>query len=845
MKALWQKKDITLTINPTGGTWGGSSAKTTITQNFGTSATIEDPVRAGYSFLGWIPTQNKNTDSGSGYTTDTWAQVFHHNNANGSVLFSSSNNLASTTINEANKFSLLNKLDVIKTSSSGWEFLLEYPDQSSGRYNRWVQSSNPATTAEGNATQSTGIQAEAPDYVPKHIDWDENHWGGLGLSTSGSTFIDGSYGHGDWFYAIGSYASDGIGIPSYSSTGGVSQLWVKLPSSDVNALGITTSFKDADALGNNNTFWFNDCNITLQAVWKVNDYTVTADAQGGEIPATTGWTLGTGSTTATKLITYNTSYGTLPTPKKSGFKFEGWSLTSELPELEEGELPQYLTDTSIMTTAANHTIYAIYSDATFEITLDDGEGNTQTVMVTCDETEDITSTTTPTKTGYTFNGYENSEGTRVVDENKNFIPDIDGWTNPDGTWARYESCTLTALWKPIDYTVTLKVDTGDSTKDITVKVTYGTSNFEPAVTAVSRTGYEFLGWYKGISSTSELIINKDCVLQETSPYTEDGKWNYPGNVILNAVWKPETYTITLDNTTNGGTGGTTSVSATYESTFEFPGIQCPTKTGYEFEGWFTAETGGLKVIGTDGKLQESVSGYTYSSKWIYAGETTLYAQFTPIPYTLTYNMDGGTLGGSTNNQTVSFDIEDPLTAKAGPTKAGYTFQNWKVTAADAEGNWTQDTYNANESIGKGMYGDATLTAQWSANTITITLDNEDVTTAGSSAVYYKYNTNKYYSNQGATTEISEINLPAKTGYTFGGYYSGTSGSGEQYITDAGAFTNNLYSAFTDNTTLFAKWTAKEYTVTFNANGENATVNPTSRTVTYDDTYGTFGTLPTP
>ncbi|MBR3790852.1 MAG: InlB B-repeat-containing protein, partial [Clostridia bacterium] len=609
LKALWQKKDITLTINPTGGTWGGSSAKTTITQNFGTSATIEDPVRAGYSFLGWIPTQTKNTDSGSGYTNDTWAQVFHHNNANGSVLFSSSDNLASTTINEANKFSLLNKLDVIKTSSSGWEFLLEYPDQSSGRYNRWVQSSNPATTAEGNATQSTGIQAEAPDYVPKHIDWDENYWGGLGLSTSGSTFIDGSYGHGDWFYAIGSYASDGIGIPSYSSTGGVSQLWVKLPSSDVNALGITTSFKDADALGNNNTFWFNDCNITLQAVWKVNDYTVTADAQGGEIPATTGWTLGTGSTTATKLITYNTSYGTLPTPKKSGFKFEGWSLTSELPELEEGELPQYLTDTSIMTTAANHTIYAIYSIATFEITLDDGAGNTQTVMVTCDETEDITSTTTPTKTGYTFNGYENSEGTRVVDENKNFIPDIDGWTNPDGTWARYESCTLTALWKPIDYTVTLKVDTGDSTKDITVKVTYGTSNFEPAVTAVSRTGYEFLGWYKGISSTSELIINKDCVLQETSPYTEDGKWNYPGNVILNAVWKPETYTITLDNTTNGGTGGTTSVSATYESTFEFPGIQCPTKTGYEFEGWFTAETGGLKVIGTDGKLQESVSGY--------------------------------------------------------------------------------------------------------------------------------------------------------------------------------------------------------------------------------------------
>ncbi|MBR3790293.1 MAG: InlB B-repeat-containing protein, partial [Clostridia bacterium] len=263
----------------------------------------------------------------------------------------------------------------------------------------------------------------------------------------------------------------------------------------------------------------------------------------------------------------------------------------------------------------------------------------------------------------------------------------------------------------------------------------------------------------------------------------------------------------------------------YESTFEFPGIQCPTKTGYEFEGWFTAETGGLKVIGTDGKLQESVSGYTYSSKWIYAGETTLYAQFTPIPYTLTYNMDGGTLGGSTNNQTVSFDIEDTLTAKAGPTKAGYTFQNWKVTTA--EGNWTQDTYNANASIGTGKHGNATLTAQWSANTYTIKY-NANGGTGTTASSKHTYDVDQNLTANGFT----------KTGYTFAGWNTAENGSGTGYSN--GQSVKNLTPTSNGIVDLYAQWNANQYTVTFDPN--DGTVGTPSKTVIYDQEYGT---LPTP
>ena len=126
-----------------------------------------------------------------------------------------------------------------------------------------------------------------------------------------------------------------------------------------------------------------------------------------------------------------------------------------------------------------------------------------------------------------------------------------------------------------------------------------------------------------------------------------------------------------------------------------------------------------------------------------------------------------------------------------------------------------------------------------------TLNNQSATTAGTAAVWYAYNTYfspyYYYTDSTCTTGLANhtITRPTKTGYTFGGYYTSTGGSGTQYVTAAGVFTNNLYKV-NKNQTLYAKWTANTYKVTFNANG--GTTPTASKTVTYASTYGT---LPTP
>jgi len=122
--------------------------------------------------------------------------------------------------------------------------------------------------------------------------------------------------------------------------------------------------------------------------------------------------------------------------------------------------------------------------------------------------------------------------------------------------------------------------------------------------------------------------------------------------------------------------------------------------------------------------------------------------------------------------------------------------------------------------------DHTISATFKANTYTVTLNNQSATTAGSTSVTATYG-----------SVLPSITVPTKTGYTFGGYFTETGGKGTQYYTASGTSTVNWNIAAT--TTLYAKWTANTYTVSFNSNGGSSA---TAITVTYG---GTYGTLPNP
>ena len=232
---------------------------------------------------------------------------------------------------------------------------------------------------------------------------------------------------------------------------------------------------------------------------------------------------------------------------------------------------------------------------------------------------------------------------------------------------------------------------------------------------------------------------------------------------------------------------------------------------------FTAKTkDGYRVVGS--------ASITHTMK-ANAAANVITFYYAVKDYTITYNPSGGSV--SPTSQTYNIESTDVVLAK--PQREGYSFTIWQPETS--VGNWnSSSTYPDGMSV-NGHYGDVTLVARWIPNVYTITLNDQGATTAGTAAYYEKYATGNY-ANAACTSTISTITVPQKTGYSFGGYYAQPNGAGTQYVTADGSITSG-YKTFTEDTTLYAKWTADTYTITYTLNDgalPSGTSNPTTYTV---------------
>ena len=142
----------------------------------------------------------------------SWFLIFHHNSAGG--YFSTSEQLSTCSTHKYSALGILEKFRI----NGEFEFLLEYP-QIEG-FNRFKQTSNP--------TKSSKVTG----FVKKHLSWESCSFAGLALSSSSSTFIDGSPNADTWYYAIALYSKWGGGdIPGPFSEGVTItevNLWVRV-----------------------------------------------------------------------------------------------------------------------------------------------------------------------------------------------------------------------------------------------------------------------------------------------------------------------------------------------------------------------------------------------------------------------------------------------------------------------------------------------------------------------------------------------------------------------------------------------------------------------------------------
>ena len=89
--------------------------------------------------------------------------------------------------------------------------------------------------------------------------------------------------------------------------------------------------------------------------------------------------------------------------------------------------------------------------------------------------------------------------------------------------------------------------------------------------------------------------------------------------------------------------------------------------------------------------------------------------------------------------------------------------------------------------------------------------------------------------------MPSISLPTRNGYIFGGYFTGTNGSGTQYYTSSGASARNWN--LTSDTTLYAQWKSNTYTVSYSC-GSGTGTPPSSQTATYGQTFTTSTSIGT-
>ena len=120
----------------------------------------------------------------------------------------------------------------------------------------------------------------------------------------------------------------------------------------------------------------------------------------------------------------------------------------------------------------------------------------------------------------------------------------------------------------------------------------------------------------------------------------------------------------------------------------------PERIGYTFDGWYNGD-----------------------KKWNFETDTvssnvTLTARWTPIEYTITYNVDEGVLP---DTAPITYTIEDSFTLPT-PTKDGFAFYGWYDGT-----NWEYhpDGYATRyeENIPAGTYGNITLYARWDMYTL--------------------------------------------------------------------------------------------------------------------------------
>ncbi len=322
-------------------------------------------------------------------------------------------------------------------------------------------------------------------------------------------------------------------------------------------------------------------------------YTLTADAKGGVISATAGWTIS--GSTATKTVIFNGVYGVLPSVTKTGYSFDGW-YTKETGGTQ-------VTSSSIYRYSSNSTIYAHWSTNTYTISYTMNGGNNPNPKPTSGSTDSVVSigTTTQTTKTVTVTGDDNGTGADIDPSTTYADQQFGGWSSSSseglGSNAKTgKSSNPTTAWSGTKTTNKYFKNLRDTSGTVTL-----TANWTPVAFNLPTISKE--GWTCKWNTKAD---GTGTDYDSGASYTPTA--NSEQNITMYAKCTGNTYTGTFYYQSNTTSGSTTVSSKTAQCTVT-SGNSCTVTIPSEVTGsggTYNNKYAGLST--STGNMTEAVSG---------------------------------------------------------------------------------------------------------------------------------------------------------------------------------------------------------------------------------------------
>ena len=442
--------------------------------------------------------------------------------------------------------------------------------------------------------------------------------------------------------------------------------------------------------------------VTYTAVWTANQYTVQFSLNGGTVE---------GDAAAARQVTFDSPYGELPVVTKSGYDFAGW-----FTDAKEGTM---VSGDTMVTTAADHILYAHFTPTVYTITYHGMEGAVHENPTEYNIELDTITLKDAQKAGYTFEGWYSDEA--MTEQTVSMI--AKGSTG---------NVDLYAKWTENEYRVVFEPNQGTGSMEsqnflYTEKKALNENQF-------ARFGYTFAGWSLTADGTAAYADSA-----EVEKLSADAN----GEVHLYAVWTINFYKIIYENMDGAENAADNPTGFTVENNHIV--LYDPQKTGYTFKGWYL-----------DAEFSKPVSAtMTLDSyyDWIF------YAKWEANPYTITFD---SCLGDTVPVETMMMSYDETknltlLSEMQNFEKPGYKFLGW-ATEKDGSVVYTDGQTVKNLA----PYGNITLYAVWKQSVYQISYDLGAGGISNSNPSSYNIDDN----------DVKLVAPEAKEGYQFLGWYQG-------------------------------------------------------------------------